>query len=95
MILLGGIIFISSSSNPMESEPCTELTCENKKGNKKQTRRYGQDGYPEVDTDWDHSHDGLGKPHAHDWGRPEGGGRPNHNNRGEGRHVRPGDPGIN
>ena len=26
--------------------PGSELTCENKKGKKKQTRRYGSDGYP-------------------------------------------------
>lgn len=84
----------SSQSNPLTGEPGCEQSCENKKGNKKQTRRFGQDGYPETDTDWDHSHDGLGAPHAHDWGRPGNGGPPTANDRGPGRPVKPGDPGV-
>lgn len=83
-----------SNSNPLTGEPGSEQTCGNKKGNKKQTRRYGADGYPVTDTDWDHSHDGLGSPHAHDWGRPSDGSPPTHGDRGEGRSPVPGDPGI-
>ena len=84
----------SSSSNPMTGEPGCEVECNNKNGNRKQTRRYGPDGFPETDTDWDHSHEGLGSPHSHDWTRPGGGGRPNHDDRGGGRPSVPGDPGI-
>jgi hypothetical protein len=80
--------------NPFKGEPGSEQSCDNKKGNKKQTRRYGSDGYPETDTDWDHSHGGLGSPHVHDWGRPSDSGPPTRNDRGEGRLPRPGDPGI-
>jgi RHS repeat-associated protein len=83
-----------SQSNPFTGEPDSEVECENKKGNRKQTRRYGSDGFPEVDTDWDHNHGGLGKPHVHDWGRPADGSPPTAADRGPGRPPRPGDPGI-
>ncbi|MBS0426541.1 MAG: RHS repeat-associated core domain-containing protein [Proteobacteria bacterium] len=86
--------WMASNSNPIQGEPGCEVECQNKKGNKKQTRRYGADGYPETDTDWDHSHDGLGSPHSHDWGRPADGSAPTHGDRGEGRPSVPGDPGI-
>ncbi|WP_426306870.1 RHS repeat-associated core domain-containing protein [Acidovorax facilis] len=84
----------SSSSNPMIGEPGCEVECNNKRGNRKQTRRYGPDGFPETDTDWDHWHEGLGPPHSHDWTRPADGSRPNHGDRGNGRPSVPGDPGI-
>jgi RHS repeat-associated protein len=32
-----------------------------------QERKYGADGMPEVDIDWDHDH-GQGAPHGHNWG---------------------------
>ncbi|WP_284429538.1 RHS repeat-associated core domain-containing protein, partial [Acidovorax sp. SUPP950] len=83
-----------STSNPMTGEPGCEVECENKSGNRKQTRRYGPDGFPETDTDWDHSHGGIGSPHSHDWSRPSDGSRPTHGNRGEGRPSVPGDPGL-
>ena len=73
--------------NPMTGEPGSEVENENSKGNHKQTRRYGPDGFPTTDVDYDHSHAGLGSPHAHDWGK-------NTENPGEGRPVKPGDPGI-
>lgn len=85
------------NKNPIVGEPGSELTCQNNKGKKKQTRRYASDGYPEIDTDWDHSHGGLGKPHSHDWTRPPGwkpGDELDHTNRGEGRPSKPGDPGF-
>ena len=82
-----------SQSNPWKGEPGSEVTCPNRKGNKGQTRRYGPDGFPETDTDWDHSHDGLGSPHVHDWDRPADGGPPTNGNRGPGRAPKPGDPG--
>lgn len=87
-------MFNGSSSNPLTGEPGGEQTCDNKKGNKKQTRRYGPDGYPDTDTDWDHSHDGLGKPHVHDWTRPSDGSPPTDKNRQPGRPPKSGDPGI-
>ncbi len=87
------------NKNPIIGEPGSELTCQNKKGNRKQTRRYAPDGYPDIDTDWDHSHDGLGSPHSHDWTRPSGwnpspGDRLDQSNRGEGRPPKVGDPGF-
>jgi RHS repeat-associated protein len=33
-----------------------------------QERKYGADGKPDYDIDWDHNH-GQGVPHAHNWGR--------------------------
>jgi RHS repeat-associated protein len=63
--------FLNANSNPLTGDPGSEQTCGNKRGNRKQTRRYGSDGFPETDTDWDHSHDGLGSPHSHDWGAPQ------------------------
>ncbi|ULU27848.1 RHS repeat-associated core domain-containing protein [Dyella terrae] len=83
-----------SQSNPLTGKPGSEVTCPNKRGEKGQTRRYGEDGFPDVDTDWDHSHGGLGKPHVHDWGRPPGGGPPTNDDRGAGRPPQPGDPGF-
>jgi len=83
-----------SHSNPLTGEPGTEVTCRNKKGEKKQTRRYGEYGFPDTDTDWDHSHGGLGKPHVHDWGRLADGSPPENADRGPGRVPQPGDPGF-
>ena len=57
----------------------------------KQTRRYGDDGFPETDVDTGHDH-GAGDPHSHDCGRPSGGGRPSHHDRGPGRPISPSDP---
>jgi RHS repeat-associated protein len=82
------------NANPIAGEPGCEAECINSKGNRKQTRRFGTDGFPDTDTDWDHSHDGLGSPHSHDWTRPADGGRPTHLDRGPGRPSAPGDPGI-
>jgi hypothetical protein len=87
-------VYNESQSNPLEGEPGSVVECDNKKGNRKQTRRYGPDGFPETDTDGDHSHDGLGSPHVHDWGRPADGSRPTNADRGPGRAPRPGDPGF-
>jgi uncharacterized protein RhaS with RHS repeats len=83
-----------STSNPLTGVPGSEVTCPNKKGNPKQTRRYGSDGFPETDTDWDHPHGGLESPHVHDWSRPSDGSPPTNTDRGEGRAPQSGDPGI-
>ncbi|CAN7503707.1 hypothetical protein LJR066_003316 [Acidovorax sp. LjRoot66] len=83
-----------TNSNPLTGEPGSEQACENKSGNKKQTRRYGADGYPEADTDWDHPHLGLPAPHVHEWTRPADGSAPTHGDRQPPRPPRPGDPGI-
>jgi RHS repeat-associated protein len=56
----------------------------------KQTTRYGPDGYPDVQVDAPHGHDPH--THAHDVGRPEGGGIPRNEDRGKRRDVKPGDP---
>jgi RHS repeat-associated protein len=61
----------------------------------RQSRTYGSDGYPETDRDSPHN---TGHPppgdddHAHDWGRPAGGGRPTRDDRGPSRAPQPGDP---
>lgn len=41
------------------------VSCEPWQG---QERKYGTDGKPEYDIDWDHNH-GQGVPHGHNWGR--------------------------
>lgn len=59
-----------------------------------QSRKYGDDGYPEIDRDAphpDHSAPGNGD-HSHDWGRPADGSPPTNSNRGPGRLPKPGDP---
>ena len=53
------------------------------------TRRYGSDGYPEVDRDWDVTH--SPPDHVHDWGR-NAAGVPTHGDRGAPRPPGPGDP---
>ncbi|MCX6972328.1 MAG: hypothetical protein NTV93_19565 [Verrucomicrobia bacterium] len=70
---------------PFQGEPGSTASGE------KQTRKYGSDGYPETDVDSGHDH-GAGDPHAHDWGRPEDGGKPTHEDRGPGRPLNPNDP---
>jgi RHS repeat-associated protein len=82
------------TSNPMEGEPGSCSSCNNSKGNKKQDRYYGSDGWPQTDIDYDHDHkdaDGkkAGKPHAHDWSRPADGSRPAAENRGPARPLKP------
>ncbi|GAA0756996.1 hypothetical protein GCM10009107_36140 [Ideonella azotifigens] len=83
------------TSNPMEGEPGSTSTSNNSKGNKNQVRTYGTDGWPEKDVDYDHSHgkgrNNVGSPHAHDWGRPAGGGRPTQADRGPARPLLPGE----
>jgi len=86
----------SRRSNPIAGQPGSCSTCSNSKGDKKQDRFYGDDGWPEKDIDYDHSHKGedgkaVGKPHAHDWSRPSDGGRPTAEDRGPARPLRPGE----
>jgi RHS repeat-associated protein len=59
-----------------------------------QDRRYGPDGYPEVDVDYGHPqhYPDIDGPHAHDWGRPGDGSPPTADDRGDGRPVQPSDP---
>jgi RHS repeat-associated protein len=73
-------------SNPLTGKPGATGKIDGKKGKPKQDRYYGPDGYPEKDIDYDHDHD-QGQPHAHDWGRPEEGGRPTHKDRQKGRPL--------
>ncbi|MCC6141994.1 MAG: hypothetical protein IT389_15420 [Nitrospira sp.] len=91
--IIADLIDSIHSRNDWTGEPGSESDCLTKGGQKKQTRRYGSDGFPDVDTDWDHSH-GQGKPHVHDWNRPPGGGPPTKDNRSPGRPPVPGDPGF-
>lgn len=73
-------------SLPMEGAPGGSGAIDNGSG-KGQIRDYGPDGYPDVDFDFGHDHNGAGDPHAHDWGRPPGGGRPTHEDRGRARPI--------
>ena len=82
------------TSNPLEGEPGSCSTCNNVKGDRKQDRYYGPDGWPEKDVDYDHDHKGddgkkTGKPHVHDWKRPPDGGRPSAEDRGPARPPKP------
>ena len=84
----------SGTSNPMEGEPGSCSTCNNSKGNKKQDRYYGSDGWPDKDIDYDHDHKGadgkkVGQPHEHKWDRPQDGSRPTNENRGPAQPVTP------
>jgi hypothetical protein len=76
-------------SNPFKGKPGDTSTTRRPDGTPKQTRRYGDDGYPDTDVDYDH---GQGRPHSHDWGRPNDGTPPTHDDRGPGRPVTPNDP---
>jgi len=55
----------------------------------KQSRTYGDDGYPKTDRDVPHHKAG---DHAHDWGRPPGGGPPTKDDRSLPRDPKPTDP---
>ena len=78
-------------SNPMTGQPGSTSQTTQPDGSPKQVRQYGSDGHPQTDVDHGHDH-GQGDPHAHDWSRPANGGPPTHENRGDGRPVRPNDP---
>lgn len=80
---------IDADQPPFEGKPGST------KRARKKSRRYGEDGYPEVDRDLPHPGDNnpTGKvDHAHDWGRPEGGGPPTDSDRGSPRRPTAGDP---
>ncbi len=72
------------TSNPFRGEPGDVSQSNNSKGNKGQERLYGEDGYPDFDIDYDHSHGDSGMPHGHQWDRPSDGGPPTNSNRGPG-----------
>jgi RHS repeat-associated protein len=80
-----GVKDIDAQKPPFKGEPGSTV-----RGGK-QTRRYGQDGFPQTDVDIGHDH-GSGKTHAHDWGRPKHGGPPTAQDRGKERPLGPGDP---
>jgi RHS repeat-associated protein len=71
------------TSNPFTGDPGSTSTTYDEDGNVKQVRKYGPDGYPAEDTDYDHDHN-QGKPHTHKWGRPKDGGPPSDKDRGTG-----------
>lgn len=54
-------------------------------------RKYGEDGYPETDVDYpgEGGRHGGESPHAQDWGRPDGGGPPTAEDRGQQRPPTP------
>jgi uncharacterized protein RhaS with RHS repeats len=61
----------------------------------KQTRKYGDDGYPLIDRDWPHPNEPRppgNQDHAHDWDRPPGGGPPTHPDRSPSREPKADDP---
>lgn len=79
-------ITANSSSNPRFGPPGGTSTTYQPNGEPKQIREYGDDGYPDRDTDFDHPHNGI-QPHEHNWGRPEDGSPPTHEDRGEGQDL--------
>jgi RHS repeat-associated protein len=82
-------------SNPWpKAEPGSSSTTYDDNGNPIQHREYGPDGYPIRDYDYDHDH-GQGRPHRHDWGRPEDGGPPRNEDRQKGQPVRPEEDPLN
>jgi RHS repeat-associated protein len=68
-------------SNPFTGPPGSTSQTNKPDGTPKQLRRYGPDGYPETDVDYD-SHGGQSNPHVHDWGRPADGSAPTAADRG-------------
>lgn len=70
---MGGIGALSVSL-PIKGTPNTEVNKPGPNG-PSQTRKYGPDGWPTQDIDFDHTHDGF-SPHIHDWTPNPGGGRP-------------------
>jgi hypothetical protein len=79
---------IPGSKPPFEGEPGSTVRGQT------QTRRYGDDGFPLVDRDTGHPDEGPPGcgDHCQDWGRPPGGGKPTHLDRGPPRLPVPGDP---
>ncbi|MFN7275989.1 MAG: RHS repeat-associated core domain-containing protein, partial [bacterium] len=61
--LLAGVCTFQDKT-PNEGEPGS---CHINPGSG-QERKYGADGKPDYDIDWDHDH-GQGVPHGHNWGR--------------------------
>jgi len=61
-ILAGMCVFNEETKTPNEGEPGS---CHLNPGSG-QERKYGSDGKPEYDIDWDHDH-GQGVPHGHNW----------------------------
>jgi hypothetical protein len=84
----GGVIQAPGNPVPRTAPPGSTV-----QGGTK-SRTYGEDGYPHIDREFGHSDEkGVGSgEHPHDWGRPEGGGRPTNADRGPPRPPRPGDP---
>jgi len=82
----------SPRSNPFRGKPGDVSTTRRPDGTPKQVRRYGPDGYPDTDVDYD-DHGGNANPHAHDWGRPSDGSPPTAGDRADpGRPMTPDDP---
>jgi RHS repeat-associated protein len=79
---------IDASKPPFRGEPGSTWR------GRTQSRRYGPDGYPEVDRDWPHPDEaGIGSgDHVHDWGRPPDGAPPTNADRGVSRLPAPEDP---
>src|SRR6185312_14711170 len=83
----------TSAGSPSEDALIANEVQLNPDGTPRQIRVYGPDGYPQTDIDFSHDHD-QGVPHALDWGRPSEGGKPESQDRGPGRPLKPGDPGY-
>ncbi|MEN9539460.1 MAG: hypothetical protein RLZZ126_1695, partial [Pseudomonadota bacterium] len=63
-ILAGVCTLNEDTKTPNDGEPGS---CHVNPGSG-QERKYGSDGKPDYDIDWDHDH-GQGVPHGHNWGR--------------------------
>lgn len=88
---IGTWLDANSRSNPLNGTPGGTSTIYQPNGKPKQIREYGDDGYPDRDTDFDHPHNGI-QPHEHNWDRPEDGSPPTDEDRGEGQELSPDNP---
>jgi hypothetical protein len=86
------VIIPTTKPNPWRGVPGGTSQNTQPDGTPKQVRRYGPDGYPETDVDYE-DHGGQGTPHAHDIGRPKDGSAPTDTDRSHpGRPVTDADP---
>gem|GEM_PF-1308459 len=93
-IVAGGILIVAGIVAIADAVTPDDVPFKGKPGDtvigRRKSRRYGPDGYPQVDRDYDKTHDPP--DHSHDWGRPPDGGRPTDEHRGDPRPPAEGDP---
>jgi len=80
-----------AAAGSLKGKPGSSVITEyDEHGKPKQVRVFGEDGY--ADTDWDLvGHNGEPPTHTHHYGRPEDGGPPTNDDRGEAQEASPDD----